>query len=110
MYKYFKESELKNLDPKLCKMLDKARGFASVPFKITSGYRTPEKNKDVGGVKDSSHTQGLAVDLLVRDSTSGGKILLGLAKAGFKRFGFYKDGHIHVDIDKEKPSPCYWIK
>jgi len=50
------------------------------------------------------------VDLAVADSVVGGKILLGLIQAGFKRFGFYGDGHLHVDIDSSKPSPCYWIK
>lgn len=30
---------------------------------ISSGYRCPELNKAVGGVKDSKHQEGLAVDL-----------------------------------------------
>lgn len=110
MYKYFKDSEIVGLKPELVQMLDKARGFAGVPFKITSGFRTPEHNMEVGGVEGSSHTTGLAVDLLVPDAVSGGKMLLGLAQAGCKRFGFYRDNHIHVDVDPTKPSPCYWIK
>lgn len=109
-YKYFKESEIKGLSPALVEMLDKARGLAGIPFVITSGLRTEERNETVGGVKDSAHLKGLAVDLLVKDSVAGGKILLGLVGAGFKRFGFYEDGHIHVDIDDTKPSPCYWQK
>lgn len=110
MYKYFSEKEIVGLKPKLVEMLDKARGIAGIPFKITSGYRTTEHNAQVGGVSDSSHTTGLAVDLLVKDGVSGGKILLALVQAGFTRFGFYKDGHIHVDIDNTKPNPCYWVK
>jgi len=110
MYKYFSEKEIVGLKPKLVEMLDKARGIAGIPFKITSGYRTTEHNAQVGGVSDSSHTTGLAVDLLIKDGVSGGKILLALVQAGFTRFGFYKDGHIHVDIDNTKPNPCYWVK
>lgn len=110
MYKYFKDSEIVGLKPELVKLLDKAREIAGVPFKITSGFRTPEQNKKVGGVQDSAHETGLAVDLLVKDSVSGGKILLSLAQVGIKRFGFYGDGHIHCDIDYTKPNPCYWIK
>ncbi len=109
-YIYFKPSEVVGLKPELVAMLDKARGIAGVPFKITSGYRTEAQNALVGGVEGSSHTKGLAVDLLVADEVAGGKILLALAQAGFKRFGFYKDGHIHCDIDTGKPNPCYWVK
>lgn len=109
-YKYFKDSEVKGLKPEFVKLLDEARGIAGVPFIITSGYRTPEKNASVGGVEDSSHTTGLAVDIRVKDGVTGGKILLALVKVGLTRFGFYKDGHIHVDYDNTKPNPCYWIK
>lgn len=110
MYKYFTESEVKGLKPELVAKLDKARDIAGVPFKITSGLRSPSQNELVGGVQDSSHLTGLAVDLAVKDGVTGGKILLALAQVGFQRFGFYQDGHIHVDIDNIKPSPCYWIK
>lgn len=109
-YKYFKPSEIVGLKPELVVKLDQARGIAGVPFKITSGFRTAEHNTEVGGVEGSSHTSGLAVDLSVKDGVSGGKILLALAQVGFKRFGFYKDGHIHVDCDLTKPNPAYWVK
>ena len=109
-YKYFSDSEIVGLKPELVKLLDQAREIAGIPFKITSGFRTPEQNKKVGGVQDSAHETGLAVDILVKDSVSGGKILLALAQVGIKRFGFYGDGHIHCDIDYSKPNPCYWVK
>lgn len=108
-YRYFKDHEIKGLDPRLVTMLDTARGYAGVPFIITSGLRTAEHNERVGGVKDSAHLRGLAVDLLFKDSGTGGKILQGLVQAGFKRFGIYKDGHLHTDIDDSKTSPALWI-
>lgn len=109
-YKYFKENEVRGLKPEFVQLLDKARGIAGVPFRITSGYRSPSHNEAVGGVEGSSHTTGLAVDLAVADGVTGGKILLALVQVGFKRFGFYQDGHIHVDLDNSKPNPCYWVK
>lgn len=109
-YTYFKDKEIVGLKPELVQMLDKARGIAGVPFIITSGFRTPEHNAEVGGVDGSSHTTGEGVDLLIKDGISGGKILLALVQVGFKRFGFYKDGHLHCDIDNTKPTPCYWVK
>lgn len=109
MYKYFKESEVIGLKPEFVKKLDEARGIAGVPFVITSGYRDAFKNAEVNGVSNSAHTQGLAVDLRIKDSVTGGKILLALIKVGLNRFGFYSDNHIHVDYDLTKPNPCYWV-
>ncbi len=109
-YKYFAPREIVGLKSELVELLDKAREIAGVPFVLTSGYRNPAKNKAVGGVEDSSHITGLAVDIRVKDGVSGGKILLALAQVGFTRFGFYKDNHIHVDMDSTKPNPCIWVK
>lgn len=49
---------------KLCIMvLEPARIELGVHIVITSGFRCPQLNKLVGGVKNSQHTQGLAADL-----------------------------------------------
>ncbi len=112
-YKYFKPEEVTGLKPEFVTLLDQARGIAGVPFIITSGYRDPQHNTEVGGVDGSMHEKGLAVDLQIKDTVSGGKILLALIKVGLSRFGFYRDGHIHVDMaqnDPLRPSPCYWVK
>lgn len=104
MYKHFNEKE----DPKmigvsteLMQMLDDAREIAEIPFIITSGLRTPEHNTEVGGVADSAHLKGLAVDLATNSYHTTYRIVLGLLLAGFKRIEITKD-HIHADIDKTK--------
>jgi len=107
MYKYFKEKEIVGLNTGLVEMLDKAREIAGIPFVITSGLRTEEKNKEVGGVNDSSHRKGLAVDLRCRDSRSRFLIIKGLISVGFSRIGAEVD-HIHVDIDPEKDVNVIW--
>lgn len=109
-YVYFRDSEVVGLKPEFVTLLDQARGLAGVPFIITSGYRDLAHNAAVGGVQDSAHETGLAVDLLVKDGISGEKINAALHQVGIKRFGYYTDGHIHCDIDYSKPNPCYWIK
>ena len=43
--------------------LDRIRERAGFPFIITSGYRTDSHNAAVGGVSNSSHKKGLAVDI-----------------------------------------------
>lgn len=43
-------------------MLEEFRGWYNRPVLITSGYRTKAFNKKVGGVSNSLHLKGLAVD------------------------------------------------
>lgn len=48
----------------LCeKVLEPLRDGMKCPIKISSGYRSPELNKLIGGVKASQHNVGEAVDI-----------------------------------------------
>lgn len=87
-------------------MLDIARELAGVPFVINSGYRTPEHNQAVGGVADSSHVHGYAVDIKTTPATQE-KIINALRQAGFDRIGIYKT-FVHADNDPTKPRPATW--
>lgn len=107
-YHFFSDEEVKGLDQELCAMLDWARGRAAVPFSITCGLRTADQNDTVGGVKDSAHLRGLAVDLSCSDSEARFKMVSALLLAGFKRIGIY-DKHIHVDRDETLPQNVAWI-
>lgn len=103
---YFKESEFKDfskMDTKLLEMLDQARGLAGVPFKINSSYRSPEYNKSVGGVANSSHTKGKAVDIACADSRARFLMLKSLIAVGFNRIELAPTW-IHVDVDASKDS------
>jgi len=57
------------LDPNLPKLVQQIRDYVSrvteqdVPIIISSGYRCPEHNRDVGGVPGSQHTRGRAADI-----------------------------------------------
>lgn len=53
---------LDNLDYIMSK-LDEVREGYGKPIVINSGYRCPALNKAVGGVADSYHQKGLAVDI-----------------------------------------------
>lgn len=107
-YKYFSDNEIVGLDTKLVEMLDKAREIAGVPFKINSGYRTPEQNKKAGGVKDSSHMYGKAVDIACTSDSNRHKIITALLTVGFNRIGVAKT-FIHADIDSTKSSNVIWL-
>ena len=90
------------MDAKFLQMLDNARAKANVPFRITSGYRSEEHNKKVGGVQNSSHLRGYAADISITKET-GMQILSALIEAGFRRVGIAKT-FIHIDNDPEKPN------
>jgi uncharacterized protein YcbK (DUF882 family) len=111
-YKYFnleQDPKMKGLDNYLMLLLDKARGFAGIPFKITSGVRDLYSNKQVNGIKDSSHLKGLAADILCENSTQRFFIEKGAYMAGFRRIG-KGDNHVHLDIDPEKPQDISFIE
>lgn len=71
-----------------------------IVYSINSGYRTSAYNSTLkNAAKDSEHINGSAVDIRCNSNIERGLILLGLAKAGFTRFGLGK-GFIHVDRTK----------
>ena len=115
--KHFKLSEFEspdlpgvnNMCLKFLKKLDKARAIAGIPFFITSGYRSPQHNLDVGGVQDSAHTliPCKAVDIACNNSINRQKIIRALAEVGLtRRLGISKS-FIHTD-DSQK-TDAIWL-
>jgi len=107
MTEFFSGQEIRGLSSRLVAMLNTARRISGVPFVITSGYRDPARNAAAGGVKESAHEKGLAVDIRAGEPEVAKRIAFGLGRAGFKRFGVY-DKHFHVDIDETKPQEVIW--
>ncbi len=54
------------ISPSLIKVLQQVRDHFAAPVTINSGYRTPGKNKAVGGAQYSQHLYGAAADISVR--------------------------------------------
>jgi hypothetical protein len=107
-FKYFKPYEVQGVKHETVEMLDKAREKAGIPFVITSGYRSDAQNARAGGIKDSAHTSGYAVDIRVRNSSERYKIVNACLEVGFNRVGVY-DGHVHVDNDPSKAPEVLWV-
>ncbi len=61
------------IDSELIKILQKIRDHFKKPITITSGYRTPTRNKVVGGTTYSQHLYGMAADIKV-DGVSPQKV------------------------------------
>lgn len=107
-YRYFKQYEIVGLKPELVQMLDDARHIAGIPFKLNSGFRTKSQNEKAGGVEDSAHLTGLAVDIACTSDTARHKIITALQKVGFNRIGIAKT-FVHCDIDKSKSPNVIWL-
>jgi zinc D-Ala-D-Ala carboxypeptidase len=106
-WKHFTDEESFGLKDDLMHRLDRARDLFGFPLVITSGYRDPAHNQSAGGVQDSAHTTGQAVDLRCADSEMQKRLCWALGAAGFHRIGVYSR-HVHVDVDASKPMPAYW--
>jgi len=125
--KYFKRKEFESpdthearVDIVLISMLEHLRFLLGKPIKINSGYRTLAHNMAVGGVDDSAHTKGLAVDIAIPSSEYRFKVLKTLFSENFmdwlamaqrtsiQRIGIGKD-FMHIDIDATKPNCVVWL-
>lgn len=77
-------------------------GLGNPAIRITSGYRSPELNKAVGGVKNSAHVEGYAADL----QPVNGK------QDEFEKFfatEFSKMGYAYDQIIIEKSKTSRWV-
>lgn len=73
--KHFKKSEftckcgcgLNNIQLEVVKIADEVREHFGSPAIVTSGTRCEKHNKEVGGVSNSRHLKGKAIDMYVRN-------------------------------------------
>lgn len=85
------------MDGVFMEMLNKARGIAGIPFRISSGFRCYEHNKEIGSTS-TNHVNGKAADISCMFGEARLKIIKGLLDAGFKRLGIGKR-FIHCDTN-----------
>jgi len=98
------------IQPLLIELLDAARLRAGIPFYITSGYRCPKHNREVGGHPKSMHCYGAAADIHVANSVERYRILEALLRVGFRRIGIYSTW-IHADVGDyigKAPTEVIW--
>jgi uncharacterized protein YcbK (DUF882 family) len=88
------------LSPALVLALEEIRTRAGRPVTVTSGYRPPDYNREVGGVSNSCHIDGLAADIYCDGLTTDQLYDICVQVIGYRGgVGYYpKSGFIHVDL------------
>jgi hypothetical protein len=93
------------IDERLVTYVQKIRDHFGVPVKISSGYRCPTHNKNIGSSTSSRHAKGQAADIVV-EGVAPAKVAAYAESIGIKGIGLYetkKDGFfVHVDTRTRK--------
>ena len=90
------------LHPKLLLKLIELRKILERPVYINSGYRCSRYNHQIGGVANSYHRIGLAVDIKVKDINLI-TLLEVCENIDFAGIGFYeKKNFLHLDVRPTK--------
>lgn len=86
------------IDDELVEKLQQLRDRLGVPLVITSAYRCPERNKQVGGADNSQHLYGKAVDISLHTIPLQIEEIKRIARQiGFTGVGLY-NSFIHLDV------------
>jgi len=102
--KYFRFSEFVKekggfIDSDVVRRMERLREYCGFPLIITSGYRSPQKNEEVGGAGGSYHLKGQAVDVSIKGFSPSMlyRLLKGAFIVGFGGIILYPS-HLHLDI------------
>ncbi len=77
--------------------LQALRAALGKPMIVTSGYRSPEHNRRVGGAAASKHLEGTAFDISMSNHDPAA-FIAAARRAGFRGIGTYpRSNFIHVD-------------
>jgi len=90
-----------HVEPELVTKLQALRDALGRPITVTSGYRCPVHNRNVGGATQSRHMQGQAADLVVA-GVSPAAVAQAADRVGLGGIGVYKSGFTHVDIGPKR--------
>lgn len=105
--KYFKKSEfrckcgcgLDEMNETLIRVADRVREHFGKPITVSSGRRCANHNARVGGVSNSRHLSGKAMDFCVSGKTAS-QVLEYVQKQPEIRYAYAIDGsYVHMDVN-----------
>jgi uncharacterized protein YcbK (DUF882 family) len=88
-----------HIDHALIDVLERIRALDGRPLRIVSGYRSPARNRAVGGAQRSQHLYGRAADI-----PQGRATVDQAAAAGARGIGERNGWAIHVDTRPGHPA------
>lgn len=87
------------MSEKLVRTADKVRKHFGAPITVSSGLRCATHNANVGGVSNSRHKTGKAMDFCVRGKSSA-TVLAYVQKLPEVRYAYAIDGsYVHMDVE-----------
>lgn len=95
------------MSARLIELLEEIREFVGFPLVITSGYRCPARNAEVGGAPNSAHLGGEAADIFVSGNIDRWRIINALVWCDVERYGLAKT-FLHVDVSTTLPPGVAW--
>ena len=85
-------------DPALLRLADQVRAHFNSPCIVSSGVRCEAHNKKVGGVANSRHLTGKAMDFSIRGKTAV-EVLAAVQKFPAVRYAYAIDkNYVHMDV------------
>lgn len=105
--KYFKKAEFRckcgcgadSMNETLIRVADRVRGHFGSPMTVSSGRRCSKHNARVGGVSNSRHLSGKAMDFCVAGKTAS-QVLAYVQKQPEIRYAYAIDGsYVHMDVN-----------
>ena len=97
-----------DIDIFLIAALDRLERESGVMLEFSSGLRCVECNAAAGGVKNSAHLRGKAVDIFAGGGALKFKIVSAALAQGFVRIGIGKT-FVHLDVDDTLPQRVVWL-
>jgi len=88
---------------RVAEFLEQVRALVGGPITVSSGYRSPDLNKAIGGAANSAHVLGLAADINAPGVTS--KTLARLIQAAGLPFDqlIFEGTWVHVGLSASSP-------
>lgn len=110
--RYFKVSEFdctetseNKMQEKFLIKLDELRHVCNFPFIINSGYRSSIHSLEIRKKNLGTHSQGIAADIKIINSSKRFIIVNNAIKLGFKGIGI---GQNFVHVDMRETVPVMW--
>lgn len=96
----------KGIDRAFVNRLDELRHRCGFPFKISSGYRSPEHPAEAKKPSPGTHAQGIAADILVFGGDQRRRVVEEAIKMGFNGIGVAEE---FVHVDARETAEVMWV-